>query len=118
MLFKILLFQHIQDPTRYRPGTTPSLPDLMFTNEANMINHIDYLPGLGSSDHVFICFHLSCYSTFKLHHIPRYNINRADFDGMCAVFYTIDWPVIMEPMDIHEAWARWYFKTLLINMYR
>ena len=39
----LFLFQHMQEPTRYRPGTTPSLLDLVFTNEANMINHIDYL---------------------------------------------------------------------------
>ena len=46
----LFLFQHIQEPTRFRPGTTPSLLNLVFTNEANMINHIDYLPGLGNSD--------------------------------------------------------------------
>ena len=100
MLFKILnlLFQHIQEPTHYRLGTTTSLLDLVFTSEANN-NHIGYFPGLGSSDHVCIRFHLSCYSTFKLHHIPRYNVKRADFHGMCAAFHTINWPVIicMEP---------------------
>ena len=30
----LFLFQHIQEPTRFRPGTTPSLLDLVFTNEA------------------------------------------------------------------------------------
>ena len=94
----------ISPHTRAYYGTTPSLLDLMFTNEANVINHIDYLPGLGNSDHLCICFHLSCYSTFKLNYIARYNVNRADFDDMCAAFYTIDCLVIMEPIDIYEAW--------------
>ena len=78
------LFQHIQEPTCFRPGTT-SLLDLVFTNEADMINHIDYLPGLGNSDHVCIRFHLSCYSTIKPNHTPRYNVNRAlraEFDAV------------------------------------
>ena len=35
----LFLFQHIQEPTHFRPGTTPSLLDLVFTNEADMINH-------------------------------------------------------------------------------
>ena len=107
----LFLFQHIQESTSFRPGTTPSLLDLVFTNEANMINHVDYLPGLGNSDHVCIYFHLSCYSTFKPNHTPRYNVYRADFDSMHAVFYTIDWPDIMEPMNTKEAWE--FFKTVL-----
>ena len=107
----LFLFQHIQEPTRFRPGTTPSLLDLVFTNEANIINHIDYLPGLGNSDHVCIYFHLSCYSTFKPNHTPRYNVYRADFDSMHAAFSTIDWPDIMEPMNTKETWE--FFKTVL-----
>ena len=83
----------------------------MFTNEADMINYIDYLPGLGNSDHVCIHFHLSCYSTIKPNHTPRYNVNRADFDSMRAAFHTIDWPDIMEPMNTQEAWG--FFKTVL-----
>ena len=74
--------------------------------------YIDYLPGLGNSDHVCIYFHLSCYSTFKPNHTgPRYNVYRADFDSMHAAFYTIDWPDIMEPMNTKEAWE--FFKTVL-----
>ena len=100
----------MQEPTRFRPGTTPSLLDFVFTNEANMINYIDYLLGLGNSDHVCICFHFLCYSTFKPNQSPRYNVNRADFDTMSATLYIIDWFDIMEPMDTQEAWE--FFKTV------
>ena len=106
----LFLFQHIQEPTHFRPGTTLSLLDLVFTNEDNMINHIDYLPGLGKSDHVCIRFHLSCYSTFKPNQTPRYNVNRADFDTIREALYTIEWLDIMEPMDTQEAWK--FFKTV------
>ena len=61
--------------------------------------------------HVCIYFHLSCYSTFKPNHTPRYNVYRADFDSMHAAFSTIDWPDIMEPMNTKEAWE--FFKTVL-----
>ena len=75
-----------------------------------MINHIDYLPGLGKSDHVCIHFHLLCYSTFKPNQTPRYSVNRADFDTMREALYTIDWLDIMEPMDTQG--AQKFFKTV------
>ena len=75
-----------------------------------MINYIDYLLGLGNSDHVCIRFHLSCYSTLKPNQTSRYNVNRADFDTMSAALYIIDWLDIMEPMDTQE--AREIFKTV------
>ena len=75
-----------------------------------MINYIDYLAGLGKSDHVCIRFHLSCYSTFKPNQTPRYSVNRVDFDTMHEALYTIDWLVIMEPMDTQEAWK--FFKRV------
>ena len=52
---ELFLFQHIQEPTRFRAGTTPSLQlDLVFTNEDNMINYIDYLPGAVMYASIFI----------------------------------------------------------------
>ena len=38
----LFLFQHITAPTRFRPGETPSLLNLVFTNEQDMINNILY----------------------------------------------------------------------------
>ena len=46
------LFQHITEPTHYRPNTVANTLDLVFTNEDGMINSVEYLPGIGSSDHV------------------------------------------------------------------
>ena len=59
----LFLFQHISEPTRYREEETPSLLDLVFTNEQDMINNLVYLPPL--SDHVCIEFDLNCYSEPK-----------------------------------------------------
>ena len=46
------LFQHVTTPTHYRLNTTANILDLVLTNEEAMINIIQYLPGIGSSDHV------------------------------------------------------------------
>ena len=56
------LFQHIKMPTRFRIGQEPSILDLVFTNEENMVNNISYLPGLGKSNHLALSFKFICYT--------------------------------------------------------
>ena len=58
-----LLFQHAMQPTRFRDGVSPSLLDLVFTNEEGMLTNLQYSPGLGKSDHVLLTFLLACYTT-------------------------------------------------------
>ena len=53
------LHQHVTQPTRYRHEQNHSTLDLVLSTEENRINHINYLPGLGLSDHVCIFFELN-----------------------------------------------------------
>ena len=53
-------FQHCKVPTRYRQNQEPSLLDLIFTNEENMIEKVNYLPSLGKSDHLVLMFQYNC----------------------------------------------------------
>ena len=48
--------------TRYRGGFEPSLLDLVFTNEENMIESINHMSGLGKSDHLQLEFIFNCYT--------------------------------------------------------
>jgi len=59
-LFYSILFYccYITEPTRFRQEETPSLLDLVFTNEQDMINSISYLLPLWNSDHICIEFEL------------------------------------------------------------
>jgi len=76
------LSQHVTEPTHYRPNITANILDLVFTNEEAMISSINYFPGIGSSDHVCLQFHLLCYSTHAKASLPRYNLRQADFNKM------------------------------------
>ena len=67
---QLFLFQHVIEP---RMGTTPSLLNLVFINEAYMVKDIRYLPGLGNTDHACLCFSLLCYAHLKDKRILRYN---------------------------------------------
>ena len=54
------LFQHVLKPTRYRLDETPSVLDLIFSREEGMVRKLEYLPGLGNSDHVVLQFTVAC----------------------------------------------------------
>ena len=67
------LYQHVRECTRYRAGDEPSVLDLLFTNEENMINSITYKPGLGKSDHLQLEFSFNCYTESSLDCFKKYN---------------------------------------------
>ena len=56
------LHQHVFEPTRFRDGQEPSVLDLVFSNEEDMINILMQNPDLGDSDHTCINFVLNYYA--------------------------------------------------------
>jgi len=68
-----------------------------------MVSGIQYLPGLGLSDHVCLKFTLTCYGTFIHDNKHRYNLHQADFDRMWSLLEVIDWDDILSSLDIHQA---------------
>ncbi|KAF8565978.1 hypothetical protein P879_06592 [Paragonimus westermani] len=52
----IPLYNHVLQPTRFKSNDTPSILDLLLTNEELMIEDVHYLPPLGASDHVCLQF--------------------------------------------------------------
>ena len=50
--------QHFTEHTRFRLGEEPSLLDLIFTNEEDLIYNSEYQSGFGYSDHISLSFYL------------------------------------------------------------
>ena len=75
--------QHVDFPTRSRPGQTPSLLDLVITNESHFVDAVEDLPPLGKSDHHLLSFDFICYwsSVDRKGHLLR-NFSRADIPGL------------------------------------
>ena len=90
-------------PTRYRPCSAPHILDLIFTNEEENVSDIEYLPGLGLTDHICLQFSLICCCTRVKQVKPRYNLHLADFDKMRELLGQIDWEGILCPLNIHGA---------------
>ena len=98
------LFQHVTEPTHYRLNTTANILDLVFTNEDGMINNIEYLPGIGASDHLCLQFNFICYSSPASTNRPKYNLNQADFSRMRELLQALDWNDLLDTLDICSAW--------------
>ena len=54
------LTQHVSKPTRYREQDSPSMLDLILTNEDGMIDSIEHNAPLGKSDHEVLEFSIKC----------------------------------------------------------
>ena len=98
------LFQHVTEPTHYRLNTTANILDLVFTNEDGMINNIEYLPGIGASDHLCLQFNFICHSSPASTNRPKYNLNQADFSRMRELLQALDWNDLLDTLDICSAW--------------
>lgn len=100
------LFQHVVKPTRYREGQTPHILDLVLSNEEGMVSEIEYLPGLGSSDHVSLHFVLNCGVGRSEETVNAASLNwhRADLELMRQRIIQADLVTKIRGKGVQQAW--------------
>ena len=103
------LYQHVAQPTRFRHGETPSILDLVLTNEDSMVNSISYMPGLGKSDHVQLVFDYNCYIEVNKHLFKKHNFFKGDYLGLSVDLVDNSWDTVLDGLDVANSW---YFITL------
>ena len=59
-------FQHVKQPSRIREENEPIVLDLIYSNDEEMISNLNYLHGLGRSDHLVLAFKFICYKIQEL----------------------------------------------------
>ena len=108
------LYQHIIEPTHFRPNQTPSTLDLVFTNEEGMVTNLVYLPPLGNSDHTCLRFDFNVNNSSNKYKRSCYRLNAANYDSMRSLLEEIDWHV-MNDMTPEEAWQYFscHFNTII-----
>ena len=84
------LFQHITEPTRFREGQNPTLDDLIFTNESEMLEQLKYLAPPGGSDHIALEFN------FINRTVLLYD--KGDYEKMKQLFNR-DWTQVLQSMN-------------------
>lgn len=91
VMHDFFLHQHVLDPTRYIHGQNANILDLIFTDEEGLVSSLQYLPGLGQSDHLLLKFRLNCYTIRSENRSTKPDFNRADFERLNMMMNRIDW---------------------------
>ena len=98
------LHQHVTQPTRYCHEQNPSTIDLVLTSDKNMINHINYLPGLGLTDHVCILFELNVYIATPEQSEPKYCYHKGDYASTNIYRMGINWVSALQGKTVEDVW--------------
>ena len=100
--------QHVTNPARIRSGNEPSVLDLIFMNEEDMVLELDYLSSIGKSDHLLISFNFNCYtsSEFEGSQKVKHNYHKGDYQSINADLSRIDWEEELQGLDLSRSWSR------------
>ena len=110
------LFQHVTKPTRIRENNEPSILDLIFTNEEEMVSDIQYESSLGKSDHLILSFKFNNYSELNINdnRYTRQNFFKGDYQSIIGQLELINWDGEMDGLDLSGSWT--WFTDLYIDL--
>ena len=98
--------QFIKSPTHHRGLQTPTLIDLIISNDPDFILNTIHMPPFGKSHHSVLHFYLNIDSSHpNLNHSVKYCMKKADYKGMKQYFSIIDWDSILDSsLSVNEWW--------------
>ena len=104
------LYQHASDPTHYRTGNTPSILDLIFTNEEHMVSNLTIGAPVGNSDHATLTFNYHMYhcatdSASVGRPSDRYVYKKGDYNLLSCTMIEDDWDNILENCSLDNMWC-------------
>ena len=99
------LYQHVKSPTHCRGTQNPTLIDLIFSSEINMVQNIRHLPPIGKSHHQSLYFDFVCSSIdHRKSDEKRYNFRKADFQGMRSYISELDLANKIIELPVEDSW--------------
>ena len=106
---KTFFHQHITGGTRHRNGRFSTL-DLLFTDEFNTIQCLQYLDPVGASDHMGIRFNILGGMGIKPCCAKKLSYNKGDYEKLRCMM-DIDWDIILQCNDVQTAYDK--FENIL-----
>ncbi len=100
----LYLIQHVEEYTRYREGQRPSCLDLVLTNESGLVSNLQYLPGLGNSDHVSLLFDVNIYTNQTKKKTENYAYHKGDYEAIRKEMNDVNWEELLQDKDVETAW--------------
>ena len=99
-----LLQQHVTKPTRSRENQTPTLDDLIFTNDDQTLADLQHKHHLGMSDHQMLSFNINFnFDKPKTLNKTKLNFQRADIPKMKQML-SVDWKAELDDKTPEEAY--------------
>ena len=99
------LTQHVNSPTHHRALQTPTLIDLILSNESELVQNVVSCSPLGNSHHSVLCFNLDITTSLSsCKPILKFQINKGDFDKMREHTKDVDWEQELKEEDTLCQW--------------
>ena len=99
-----LLMQHVTQPTHYRENQSPTLDDLIFTNDDQTLSDLQHIHHLGASDHLMLNFNINFnFDKPKLINKTKLNFLKADLPKMKQMLQ-VDWEAELQGKTAEEAY--------------
>ena len=97
------LCQHVEEATRIRIGQSPNMLDLIFSNEERMICNVNYLQGLGRSEHICLLIQLNLYTNNSAKK-ESFRFPNGDDEAMNLAINNQQWDMISNSPNVNKAW--------------
>jgi len=112
---ELCLFQHVHQETRFRDGQCPSCLDYIFTDEDNLIQHLQYLPPLGKSDHILLSWDITVHAQDLVSHLKKYNYYwQGDYDAISGKLSAVNYPELFHGKSVTDMWQ--HFKAIITEL--
>ena len=100
------LHQSIDEPTHHRGTQSPTLIDLIITNEDDLVHNISYYPPIGKSHHSLVYFSIDAVLDKPVETpVLKYMMNKADFNQMRSYIRNVDWEKELDANMSRDEWG-------------
>lgn len=99
------LHQLVDQPTRYRVNQEPTTPDLILTNDVNLLSELEYHPPLGKSDHLVLSAKIQFFLSSKMKSETK-TCKIVRYQSINEIFFKTDWDDVMGTGDGESRWIK------------
>ncbi|MCP3853075.1 MAG: hypothetical protein GY694_23025, partial [Gammaproteobacteria bacterium] len=112
---KNYLSQLITEPTHYRGTQTPTLVDVVLTNESDFIYDLELHAPFGKSHHSVVCFALNtCHAKTLQNPVTKYQVNKGNYSKM-REYMTLSeesWDILLDDRRSLDDWGNTLVKSI------
>ena len=108
------LSQFVNKPTHHRALQTPTLIDLILSNDPEFVFNLEFCPPFGKSHHSVITFFIDVKPIeVTISSRKKFSFNKGNYAAMRNHFKNFDWNILLECDDINDMWNK--FECILTN---